>query len=100
MASVAFELAKTFFFYYSARREGLNQVYGSLTSVAVLLGWLYLSAAIVLIGSLICSIYARLIRLRIVTVADVWSLGTLPMGRWVLHRTGLGARPRTPPAPM
>ena len=47
VASLAFEIAKGLFFYYTRARADVTQVYGEFTSVAVLLGWLYISAAIV-----------------------------------------------------
>ena len=85
MSAVAFEIAKGLFFLYTQSREDVNQIYGEFTSVAVLLGWLYISAAIVLIGGLAASIYSRLIQLRIVSHIDVWTFGVYPgLGR--LHR--------------
>ena len=78
IAALAFEIAKGFFFLYIRERAELNQVYGAFTSVAVLLGWLYISAAIVLIGALITAIYNRLTDLRVVSHADIWSFGLLP----------------------
>lgn len=92
IGAIAFEFAKSFFYSYTARRAGLNQVYGSLTSVAILLGWLYLSAAIVLIGSLICTVYVQLLAREIVSPLDVWSLGMLPLSRRGLRRLGLWRR--------
>lgn len=83
IGALSFEVAKAVFFYYAVQRANLNQVYGSLTSVAVLLGWLYLSAALVLIGALIAAIYSRLIALGMVSHWDVWSLGMLPLARGI-----------------
>jgi membrane protein len=81
VAAWAFEIAKAIFFYYTLQRADLEQIYGSLSSVMLLLGWLYISAAIVLIGSLVGAVYTRLIELKIVSHLDVWSFGTLPAGR-------------------
>jgi membrane protein len=86
LAALAFEVAKTFFFAYSARREVVDQVYGSLTSVAVLLGWLYVSAAIVLVGSLVCAVYVGLLRAGLARPMDVWTLGLAPIARRLLAR--------------
>lgn len=81
IAAAAFEIAKGFFFLYIRERAAVDQVYGAFTSVAVLLGWLYVSAAIVLIGALIAAIYNRLIDLKTVSHSDVWSFGLLPGAR-------------------
>ena len=78
VAAIAFEVAKAAFFAYTQTRADVNQVYGSLTTVAVLLGWLYTSAAIVLIGSLTAAIYTRLTEEKIVSHWDLWSFGILP----------------------
>jgi membrane protein len=78
VAAVAFEIAKAAFFAYTQTRADVNQVYGSLTTVAVLLGWLYTSAALVLIGSLTAAIYTRLTENGIVSHAAIWSFGLLP----------------------
>ncbi len=100
VAALAFEVAKGAFFAYNQGREEINQLYGSLTSAAVLLGWLYTSAAIVLIGSLVVSIYTNLVERRIVTHADIWSLGACPglrrLRRW--WRSRGRAQPGAPPA--
>jgi membrane protein len=78
VAAIVFEIAKAAFFAYTQTRADVNQVYGSLTTVAVLLGWLYTSAAIVLIGSLTAAIYTRLTEGKIVSHGDIWSFGILP----------------------
>ena len=98
MAAVAFEIAKGGFFLYTQSRDDVNQIYGEFTSVAVLLGWLYVSAAIVLIGALTASIYSQLIRLGIVSHADIWTFGIVPGVRKLLararsRRAGTHARP-------
>lgn len=86
VAAVAFEAAKAAFFFYSRERADLDQVYGALGSVAVLLGWLYVSAAIILVGALITAIHSRLVQIGMLTHLDVWSLGLLPLVRHS-HRT-------------
>jgi membrane protein len=102
-AALAFEIAKGAFFAYNQGREDINQLYGSLTSAAVLLGWLYISAVIVLIGALVGSIYTSLVERRIVTHADIWSLGIYPgvqsLRRWrrTRARPSLGASPADAP---
>lgn len=93
IASLAFEIAKGSFFYYTRARADVTQVYGEFTSVAVLLGWLYLSAAIVLIGGLIASIHTRLVEQGIVTQLDIWTLGVAPAAAKLRRRIGIGARP-------
>jgi len=77
IASLSFEGAKYFFFFTSAKlsSDTPGQLYGPLTTIMVLLGWLYVSAAIMLVGALISAIYTRLIDLGIVQHRDVWSLG-------------------------
>ena len=96
IAAVAFEVAKAIFFYYTRQRADLDQVYGSLSSVMLLLGWLYISAVIILIGSLVTAIYTRLIHNRLVSHADVWSLGFLPSARqlWRSLPAPLDQRPQ------
>ncbi|MBM4405640.1 MAG: YihY/virulence factor BrkB family protein [Chloroflexi bacterium] len=78
IAAVSFEIALGAFFYYTRSRLNTSPIYGSFTSVAVLLGWLYVAAAIMLIGALICSIYADLVRLRIVSETAIWTFGIWP----------------------
>ena len=86
MAAIAFEIAKSVFFAYTQTRGDVTQIYGEFTSVAVLLGWLYVSAAIMLVGGLTASIYTQLIGLRIVGHADVWSFGAWPGIKKLVHR--------------
>lgn len=93
VASMAFEVAKGFFLLYVARRQGVNQVYGDLTDVAVLLGWLYLSAALILIGSLITVIYTGLVQRGIASHADIWSFGLIPIIRKIRRRLSILAAP-------
>ena len=81
------------FFYYTRARADVTQVYGEFTSVAVLLGWLYISAAIVLIGGLIASIHTRLVEQGIVTQLDIWTLGAAPALANVSRRVGTQTRP-------
>ena len=86
ITAIAFEVAKAIFFNYTRQRGDLDQVYGSLSSVMLLMGWLYISAAIVLIGSLTSNIYTRLIQLQMVSHLDVWSFGMLPASRHLWRR--------------
>ncbi len=104
IATVVFEIAKGAFFSYTQSRQEVTQIYGSLTSVAVLLGWLYVSAAIILIGALIASIYTQLLQRQIVSVVDIWSFGAVPgarkVWRWAyprLRARGPTPRPRAMP---
>ena len=92
IASLAFEIAKGSFFYYTRDRADVTPVYGEFTSVAVLLGWLYLSAAIVLIGGLIASIHTRLVEQGVVSQLDIWTLGLAPALAKVRRRFGTEAR--------
>ena len=94
IAAIAFEVAKAIFFYYTRQRADLDQVYGSLSSVMLLLGWLYISAVIVLVGSLIAAIYTRLIQNGLVSHADVWSLGLFPSARRLWRRLLAPLNPR------
>ncbi len=101
IAAIVFELAKGAFFAYNEGREEVNQLYGSLTSAAVLLGWLYTSAVVVLIGALIASIYTGLTTRQIVTHADIWSFGIVPgvkrVRRWAAPWVRARLRPRDAP---
>ena len=92
IASLAFEIAKGSFFYYTRARADVTPVYGEFTSVAVLLGWLYLSAAIVLIGGLIASIHTRLVEQGVVSQLDIWTLGLAPALAKVRRRIGTESR--------
>ena len=78
IAAISFEIAIGAFFYYTQSRLNTSPIYGSFTAVAVLLGWLYVAAAIVLIGALISSIYSDLVRLRIVSERAIWTFGIWP----------------------
>ena len=78
MAAIAFEIAKGVFFLYTKSRAAVDSIYGPLTSGAVLLGWLYTSAAIVLIGALTAAIYTRLTERGIVTHLAIWTFGVWP----------------------
>ena len=93
IASLAFEIAKGLFFYYTRARADVTQVYGEFTSVAVLLGWLYISAAIVLIGGLIASIHTRLVEQGVVRQIDIWTLGVAPALEYLRRRVSSGAQP-------
>ncbi len=86
LAALTFEIAKGFFLSYSARREALGHVYGSLTGVAVLLGWLYLSAVLVLLGCLITAIYTHLIQIGFAHHRDFWSFGLVPIVRLIRRK--------------
>jgi len=58
-AAVLFEVAKSLFVWYLDNLAIYNQVYGSLTSVMMLLLWIYLSALILILGAEISSEYGR-----------------------------------------
>ena len=96
IASLAFEFAKGAFFYYTRARADVSQIYGEFTSVAVLMGWLYVSAAIILIGGLIASIYTRLVEHRVVSHLDIWSLGIAPGVMKLRQRLKAGSSLRKP----
>ena len=51
LAAVLFELGKTGFVFYLERVADLKAVYGSLSSIIVLLLWLYVSALILILGA-------------------------------------------------
>ena len=55
-ATLLFELGKTLFVLYLENVHSLEAVYGSLTSVMVLLLWLYFSAHVLLFGAEICAL--------------------------------------------
>ncbi|MBI3742814.1 MAG: YihY/virulence factor BrkB family protein [Chloroflexi bacterium] len=78
VATIAFEIGKGAFFAYTQTRGDVNQVYGSLTAVVILLAWLYFSAVILLIGALIGAIYTQVVERGIVSPLAIWSLGAVP----------------------
>ncbi len=86
VAAIAVEIAKGIFFFYTQQRADLNQVYGSLTSVMLLMGWLYVSGALILIGALIAAIYSRLVQDGFLGHQDVWTLGMVPGVIYVWRR--------------
>ncbi len=102
VASLAFEIAKGAFFYYTRARADVSQIYGEFTSIAVLLGWLYVSAVIILIGGLIASIYARLVEHRVVAPMDIWTFGIAPgmfkVCKHLMKRSWLPKQPKKIPA--
>jgi membrane protein len=51
LAAVGFEVVKRAFLFYLSRAANFEAVYGSLSSIIVLLLWLYLSAWVLLIGA-------------------------------------------------
>lgn len=51
LAAVLFELGKTLFVVYLERMANLQAIYGSLSSIIVLLLWLYVSALILILGA-------------------------------------------------
>jgi membrane protein len=55
-ATLLFELGKALFVLYLGNVGNLEAVYGSLTSVIVLLLWLYFSARVLLFGAEICAV--------------------------------------------
>ncbi len=55
-ATLLFELGKVLFVLYLENVHSLEAVYGSLTSVIVLLLWLYFSARVLLFGAEICAL--------------------------------------------
>ena len=60
VAAVLFELAKGLFIWYLDNMASFQQVYGSLTSVMVLMFWIYISALILILGAEISSEYGRM----------------------------------------
>ena len=60
VAAVLFEVAKSLFVWYLDNLAIYNQVYGSLTSVIVLLLWIYVSSLILILGAELSSEYGRL----------------------------------------
>lgn len=85
VAALAFEIAKGAFFLYTQTRANVDIIYGPWTGLAVLLGWLYTSAVILLIGALVAAIYSRLVALSICSHADIWSFAVVP-GLRILRR--------------
>ena len=59
LAAVLFETAKGLFIWYLDNLASYDQVYGSLTSVMVLLFWIYLSSLILILGAEVSSEYGR-----------------------------------------
>lgn len=60
ISAVLFEIAKTVFVLYLDRFANYSSVYGSLTSVVIVLVWIYFSALILIIGAQFSSEYERL----------------------------------------
>lgn len=58
VAAVLFEILKSLFGWYAANLANYNAVYGSVGTVVVLLTWTYFSAAILLLGAELSSVYA------------------------------------------
>ena len=59
VAAVLFEVAKGLFIWYLNNFASYDQIYGSLTSVMVLLFWIYVSSLILILGAEISSEYGR-----------------------------------------
>jgi membrane protein len=55
-AGIAFQLGRSAFLFYLDNVASLEAVYGSLTSIIVLLLWLYFSARVVLLGAEIVAV--------------------------------------------
>lgn len=60
LAALLFELAKGLFIWYLDNVASFQEVYGSLTSVMVLLFWIYLSSLILILGAEFSSEYGRM----------------------------------------
>ncbi len=60
VAAVLFEIAKGLFIWYLDNLASYQQVYGALTSVMILLLWIYLSSLILILGAEISSEYGRI----------------------------------------
>ena len=60
LAALLFEAAKSFFVFYLENYAAFERIYGTLTSVIVLLAWTYLSGFIVVIGAEVSSEYYRI----------------------------------------
>jgi membrane protein len=59
LTTVIFEIARTAFVYYLANFANYDQVYGSLATIVILLVWVYISAFILIIGTVFTAEYAR-----------------------------------------
>jgi membrane protein len=59
LAAVLFEFCKALFLFYLDRMAHFEAVYGSLSSIIILLLWLYLSALILVIGAVYNSVRSR-----------------------------------------
>ena len=59
-AAILFEVGKGFFLWYLDNVAIYTRVYGSVTSVIILLFWIYISALILVLGAEISSEYSRL----------------------------------------
>ena len=60
LAAVLFELAKTLFVFYLDRFADYESVYGSVSSVIILLLWIFLSAFILILGAEFSAEYGRM----------------------------------------
>ena len=62
VAAVLFEVAKGLFLWYLDNLASYRQVFGSITSVMILLIWIWVSALILILGAEISSEYGRMRR--------------------------------------
>ena len=62
IAAILFEIAKGLFLWYLDNVATYRQVFGSITSVMILLIWIWVSALILILGAEISSEYGRMRR--------------------------------------
>jgi membrane protein len=60
LAALAFEIARTLFIFYLENYANYQLIYGSISSIIVLLVWIYLSAFIIIVGAEFTFQYSRM----------------------------------------
>ena len=91
LAAVLFEVGKSIFVYYLDNFSNPELVYGSVGSVIALLGWIYISAFILLVGAEFASEYGRM-RVGVAQgtlIADAISDHGGPRSPGLVHRAGV-----------
>jgi membrane protein len=81
VATIAFEVVKNVFVWYVSSYSVYSTVYGSMGSIVALLGWVYVSALILLFGSLITSRYAAYLVEKDRDIEAVIRITTPPLQR-------------------
>ena len=97
LATVLFEVAKGGFAYYLSNLSSLDLVYGSVTTIVVLMIFLYLVAMVLVLGAELSSEYNKSSRSGIFTIRGHWK--PVPGGFAPLEHRQLRASQLTQPEP-